>query len=916
MIIGILAVAILPLFYYGITTSKSFIIQNSYDLSTNLSETISNVAREELFINKTFEGSERVVRGLNKNTIKGLKQILVVNVSGQIVVDSEENLLGEKLSDSEINYLKQIDTLDYRDLTGDSEILRFTYPIFLEENRKKFKIGAAIFDFKKEELFQSVVEVRNSIIQYSLLSVSISLLVTFFMSGRFLRPLEDLKTGAIIIGSGNLHYRIKIKTKDEIGQLGNDFNRMAEALQKSDKMKDDFLANTTHELKTPLNGIIGLAESMLENPEDKLSDENTINSRFIVSSGRRLLDLINNILDFSKLKNQDVSLHLSSIDLHQIVDLILLASKPQLKNKHVKLTNEIPPNFPSVSADENRLQQILYNLVGNAIKFTESGFVKVSAVQKEEKIEISVEDSGIGIPSDKLDLVFHSFQQVDSSISRIYGGTGLGLSITKNLVELHGSKIGVESELGRGSRFYFTLDPGKAIEESTNDLSLTKINEIEEGNDKQLSKEDPEEFQKITDLSSENFGSVLVVDDEQVNLHVLRNQLKTQKYDTTIAINGLEALDLLNQGVKPDLVLLDIMMPKMNGYEVCRQIRKKFSIAELPILMITAKNQISDLLEGMESGANDYITKPFTQKELLARVKTHLNVSKLNHSYEKFVPKEFLEYLNKDSIIDLKLGDQVEIHMSVLFSDIRSFTSISEKLTAEETFQFVNSFLDSMVPQIIKHSGFIDKYIGDAIMALFKEPQSSLEGAIDMLEELYHFNQRRKEKNLNPISIGIGIHTGKLILGIVGSEKRIQGTVLSDAVNLASRLESLTKLYGATLLISEETLKSIPDVSGYSYRMIDRVKVKGKERGVNVIEILNGNSRRIIDLKLSTREEMSRGLESFRNSEFQSAIESFERIIQKDPKDKAAAVHLERSRYLLKHGVPPDWEGIIALNEK
>ena len=168
MIIGILAVAILPLFYYGITTSKSFIIQNSYDLSTNLSETISNVAREELFINKTFEGSERVVRGLNKNTIKGLKQILVVNVSGQIVVDSEETLLGEKLSDSEINYLKQIDTLEYRDLTGDSEILRFTYPIFLEENRKKFKIGAAIFDFKKEELFQSVVEVRNSIIKYSL----------------------------------------------------------------------------------------------------------------------------------------------------------------------------------------------------------------------------------------------------------------------------------------------------------------------------------------------------------------------------------------------------------------------------------------------------------------------------------------------------------------------------------------------------------------------------------------------------------------------------------------------------------------------------------------------------------------------------------------------------------------------------
>ncbi|MCB1142433.1 MAG: adenylate/guanylate cyclase domain-containing protein [Leptospiraceae bacterium] len=288
----------------------------------------------------------------------------------------------------------------------------------------------------------------------------------------------------------------------------------------------------------------------------------------------------------------------------------------------------------------------------------------------------------------------------------------------------------------------------------------------------------------------------------------------------------------------------------------------------------------------------------------------------LLNSYSKFVPIEFLDFLQKDSILDIKLGDQIEINMSILFSDIRSFTSISEKLTAEETFQFVNSYLEAMVPQILHNEGFIDKYIGDAIMALFRTPEQAVDGGIDMLESLYVYNKNRKEQNKDKISIGIGIHTGKLILGIVGSELRVQGTVISDAVNLASRLEGLTKMYGASLLISEDTLNQIKNKERYKYRIIDTVKVKGKDIAVNVVEILNGNSDRIINLKLSTTEVFKKGIDEFKQRNFKLAVKHFQEVLKIDPLDKAAQMHLSRSQYFFEHGVPPDWEGISAITEK
>jgi class 3 adenylate cyclase len=309
------------------------------------------------------------------------------------------------------------------------------------------------------------------------------------------------------------------------------------------------------------------------------------------------------------------------------------------------------------------------------------------------------------------------------------------------------------------------------------------------------------------------------------------------------------------------------------------------------------------------------LAKTFNEMTEKLRVADEMKLALLQ-SYGRFVPTEFLEYLNKNSVLDVALGDQIETKMSVLFSDIRSFTTISEKMSADETFHFINNYLKIMGPCVTNHQGFIDKYIGDAVMALFRSPDQSIDSAIEMQRELGKYNELRVSQNLPRVSIGIGIHTGKLILGIVGSDLRIQGTVISDAVNLASRMEGLTKMYGASLLITDETLKSIENPSKYQYRIVDRVRVKGKNQPVEVIEILNGYSPRVIELKLKTLKSIDLGIQFFRDKQFKNAIHHFEDVLKIDPLDKAAEVHKQRSEYYDKNGVPFDWEGINSLSEK
>jgi two-component system sensor histidine kinase ChiS len=456
-----------------------------------------------------------------------------------------------------------------------------------------------------------------------------------------------------------------------------------------------------------------------------------------------------------------------------------------------------------------------------------------------------------------------------------------------------------------GSRFTFTLPvaSGQVAVSDRSYLSCVlpsreEVNESE-GVEPILQTNQSESIKPLIqnhDISQQ--FKILIVDDEPVNIQVLINHLSLQNYSLTQASNGTEALAAIEQGFKPDLILLDVMMPRMTGYEVCTKLREKLPANEVPILMLTAKNQINDLVTGLNAGANDYLTKPISKNELLARIKTHLKLSNLNIAYGRFVPHKFLQLLNKESIIDVEIGDQVQQEMSILFSDIRDFTTLSESMVPEDTFKFINAYLSHMEPAFFENNGFIDKYIGDAIMALFSgSADDAVKAGIAMQHRLYEYNQHRLQYGYEPIKIGIGINTGSLMLGTVGGKNRMDGTVISDAVNLASRMESLTKNYGVSLLISQQTFFLLHDPTEYSIRFIDKVKVKGKSKAVSVFEVFDGDEPKIKEGKLATKPIFEEGLLLHHQHSMREAAQRFEEVLSINPRDTVAQIYLKRCQF-------------------
>ncbi|MEG4227300.1 AAA family ATPase [Microcoleus sp. N9_B2] len=271
------------------------------------------------------------------------------------------------------------------------------------------------------------------------------------------------------------------------------------------------------------------------------------------------------------------------------------------------------------------------------------------------------------------------------------------------------------------------------------------------------------------------------------------------------------------------------------------------------------------------------------------------NLTELNQAFERFVPRQFLQILDKKSIIDVKVGDQVQQEMSVLFSDIRDFTTLSESMTPQDNFTFINSYLSHMEPAITENQGFIDKYIGDAIMALFSgEADNAVKAGIDMLHRLSEYNQHRTASGYVPIKIGIGINTGSLILGMVGGKNRMDSTVISDAVNLASRIESLTKQYGISLLISHLTFQSLPDSNQYAIRLIDRVKVKGKSKAVSMFEVFDADPPETYEGKLATRTLFEEALILYHWQNLRDAERLFAECLRRNPTDKVAQFYQQR----------------------
>jgi PAS domain S-box-containing protein len=420
---------------------------------------------------------------------------------------------------------------------------------------------------------------------------------------------------------------------DELGRVKalecfvTDITERKEAEEKNrqlDRLKDEFLANTSHELRTPLNGIISIVESLLSGIGGPLSGEQKRNLHLVKVSARRLASLVNDILDFSRMRQHDVRLHVKPVDLSGQVDMILDMFAAQNAAKPIRLVNQVPKDCPTVLADENRLSQILYNLIGNALRYTEKGSIQISAAVNSDMIAISVEDTGIGIPEDRLESLFEYYEQSGLAPDREYTGYGLGLPISQKLVELHGGSIHVTSQVGKGSCFMFTLPLAEegAIESADPPaLFNEKVT---------ISSDFPNDTAMELHMPGANKGefTVMVVDDEPVNIQSLVNALSLKGINVIPANSGSQALMMMERDMIPDLCIIDIMMPKMNGFDLCRKIRKRFTGFEVPVIFLTARYGDNDLKIGFEAGGNDFLHKPFEESELIARVQTLLHLKK------------------------------------------------------------------------------------------------------------------------------------------------------------------------------------------------------------------------------------------------------------------------------------------------
>ncbi len=369
--------------------------------------------------------------------------------------------------------------------------------------------------------------------------------------------------------------------------------RTAERLKEIDKLKTQFLANMSHELRTPLNSIIGFSRVILKGIDGPLTELQKTDLTSIHNSGQHLLSLINNILDLSKIEAGKMELNFEEVDLGPILKSVVSTAVALVKDKPVSLYQEIPDDLPIVWADSTRMRQIILNLVSNACKFTDEGAITVRAQADHEKVMISVADTGIGIPVDKLNSIFEEFTQVDASTTRKVGGTGLGLPISRHFVEMHQGQIWVESKPGRGSTFQFfiPIKPGE---------------------------EQPELVTTVPEGKTDGRNKVIIaIDDDPSVITLYERFLERQDY-MVIGINHKHDIVAQVKDLAPAAILLDVLMPEKDGWSILRSLKEDVLTKDIPVIICSI---VSDKNRGFSLGAADYLVKPIAEQELLKALK-------------------------------------------------------------------------------------------------------------------------------------------------------------------------------------------------------------------------------------------------------------------------------------------------------
>lgn len=591
--------------------------------------------------------------------------------------------------------------------------------------------------------------------------------------------------------------------------------QQADQLYALDQQKTAFFQNISHEFRTPLTLTIGPLESAVSQNKGLDLEQSTMALR----NSRRLLRLVNQLLDLQRLDAGRMQATFRPCDLVDFVKEVVGPFQSYCDRKQLDLVTDLA-DCPPVYLDLEKFDKVLYNLLSNAMKFTPAGGdIRVKLSADADCCYLSVEDSGIGIRNDQIPHLFERFRQADGSASRKYEGTGLGLALVKELTEIHGGRVKVESVYGEGTSFTVVLPVGKdhlpaeqvieqsaAVEHSRAAVELADIqNETAEA-----TAADPVEPLPVIEneeISQVTGATILVVDDNPDLRTYVSSVLQRHGHQILTAANGALGLDQA-RAHRPDLIVTDLMMPQVSGLEMIRHIRHDADLRGTPVILLTAKVDDETRLEGVEQGADAYLSKPFKDRELLAEVRNLLalkanerRIAELNQYLTESVLQRFLppSLVKKAAAGDLQLNLRPEPKLvTVLFSDIVGFTQLSNTLRSRRVAELLNEYLEAMTRAIFEAGGAVDKFMGDAVLALFGAPEEmspneqvkrAITAARGMYSALEKLNHKWAQQGIAPVKFRCGIHQGTAVVGMFGSNERSDYTAIGPSVNIAARIQ-------------------------------------------------------------------------------------------------------------------------------
>lgn len=588
--------------------------------------------------------------------------------------------------------------------------------------------------------------------------------------------------------------------------------KLTSKLQLQNEQKDEFLVTTSHELRNPLHGIMNLTQVMLEDKKEPLPKGQIERLDLLNNISKHLSLLVEDLLEVKQIKENTIKLDRQMVSLPSVITGVNDMMKFSLGNRRVKLKVEIIDKFPLIQVDEKRLIQILFNLLHNAAKFTEEGTITTRAHVMGGEVIVQVEDTGIGIAEQDIETVFEPYERGDNQKRNIVKGLGLGLNVCKKLVELHGGLISVKSGLGKGSTFIFTL-PITEKKENTQvniaeEISALEVEDVRYSVKEELTNSESILVTNHTHQESDNEQQekdafkLLIVDDDYINLNIIRNLLEMKQYNIVTATDAETALDILKNS-SIDLVITDVMMPNISGYELTRSIRKEYSLVELPVLLLTARARSEDIITGFQVGANDYLKKPVDAWELRARVQTltklkksldehvqmeaawlqsqiqpHFIFNTLNaiaslgmrdtsrmqillEEYSNFLRFSF-DFKNADSLV--KLTNELELVRSYIYIEKERFENrlhVAWEIEPNLDITIPPLSIQPIVENAINH-GILRRADGGSIRIKIKKKIgyyeiTIIDNGIGMTEEKLGTLFEKQEKHLSPPSTGVGL---------------------------------------------------------------------------------------------------------------------------------------------------------------